>query len=216
MGRTSDGRERLLAAAARLLGQRPYNAIGVAEICAEAGVQKGSFYYYFESKQALALAVVDAHWEVQGAQWAQILSAPAGIRERLQNLFTLTAEVQTDSLRDTGAITGCLFGNLALEMRGQDEIIRDRLQVIFEEQLDLIEAALTQAVETGDLAPSLVPARDTARALVAQLEGLVLFAKVFNDPAQLDRLWITSLNILGTTGAAPVTPATPEVGTVAS
>ncbi|RLP76472.1 TetR family transcriptional regulator [Mycetocola tolaasinivorans] len=215
MGRTSDGRERLLAGAARLLGQRPYNAIGVAEICAAAGVHKGSFYYYFDSKQALALAVIDAHWEVQGAQWTEILNAPVGVRERLHNLFTLTAEVQTDSLRETGAITGCLFGNLALEMRGQDDEIRDRLQEIFEQQLDLVEAALLEATAAGELPVTLVPARDSARALVAQLEGLVLFAKVFNDPAQLDRLWMTSMNILGTIDASSMTSA-PTDGVSAS
>jgi TetR/AcrR family transcriptional regulator, transcriptional repressor for nem operon len=33
----------------------------VAEICQAAGVPKESFYHFFESKEALALAVIDAH-----------------------------------------------------------------------------------------------------------------------------------------------------------
>lgn len=61
MGRTSDAKEKILAAARSLIGGRGYSALGVAEICKAAGVPKGSFYCFFESKEALALAVVDEH-----------------------------------------------------------------------------------------------------------------------------------------------------------
>jgi TetR/AcrR family transcriptional repressor of nem operon len=204
MGRTSDGRERLIEAASTLLSQRSYSSIGVAEICAAAGVQKGSFYYFFESKQALALTVIEEHWIWQRSEWAKILDSPVTLLERLQKLFRLTAEIQITSLKGTGAVTGCLFGNLALEMSGQDEPIRERLQGIFEEQIDLVESAISGAIDVGDL-PSR-NARDAAKSVVAQLEGLVLFAKLFNDPAQLDQLWENSLRLLGMAEAASFSP----------
>lgn len=197
MGRTSDGRERLLEAASTLLSQRSYSSIGVAEICATAGVQKGSFYYYFESKQALALAVIEEHWIWQRSEWLKILEAPVSLLDRLRGLFALTANVQITSLEGTGSVTGCLFGNLALEMSGQDDPIRERVQGIFDEQINLIEQAITDAMD-GDQVPSGNP-REMAKSIVAQLEGLVLFAKLFNDPAQLDRLWENSLSLLGLT-----------------
>ena len=62
MGRTSDAREKILSAAQSLIELRGYSALGVAEICKAADVPKGSFYYFFESKEALALAVIDEHW----------------------------------------------------------------------------------------------------------------------------------------------------------
>ena len=71
MGRTSDARERLVAAALELFSERAYSSVGVAEISARAGVQKGSFYYFFPSKEALALAVTDEHWAWQRADWAR-------------------------------------------------------------------------------------------------------------------------------------------------
>jgi TetR/AcrR family transcriptional repressor of nem operon len=43
--------------------------------------------------------------------------------------------------------------------------------------------------------------RDAARAVVAQLEGMVLFAKLLNDPAQLDQMWSHSLALLGVPAA---------------
>ncbi|MCL1869500.1 MAG: TetR/AcrR family transcriptional regulator [Promicromonosporaceae bacterium] len=195
MGRTSDARERLVAAALELFSRRPYAAVGVAEIARHAGVQKGSFYYFFESKEALAVAVIDEHWEWQRGQWQRLLAAGGPVLERLRGVFDLTAEMQTDSLSGTGSVVGCLFGNLALEVGSDGGEMAAHLQKIFDEQVDMIGAALREAVEAGELAP--LDTAASARSVVAQLEGLVLFAKLFNDPAQLDALWANSLRLLG-------------------
>ena len=195
MGRKSDAGERILTAGTKLFGQRSYGTIGVAEIAAEAKVPKGSFYYFFPSKQALALAVIDTHWEKQRAEWVSILTAAGSVTERLRQLFVATAEVQRQAVNGTGAVVGCLFGNLALEVSGQDDPVRSRLQEIFEEQIDIVETALLSARESGELE---VPTpRETAKAIVAQIEGMVLFAKLFNDPGQLDQLWRNSMRLLG-------------------
>lgn len=194
MGRKSDARERILDAGAALFRQQPYSATGVAEIAAAAGVPKGSFYHFFPSKQDLALEVVNEHWVRQRASWLGILTAPDTIMDRLRKLFIATADVQKDALKGTGSVTGCLFGNLALEVSAQANPVRTRLQEIFEEQIDIIEAAIREAVEAGELTSA--DPRSTAKSIVAQIEGMVLFAKLFNDPAQLDQLWQNSLTLL--------------------
>src|ERR1044072_7368771 len=90
MGRTSDAKERILSAAQTLIELRGYSALGVAEICKTAGVPKGSFYYFFDSKEALALAVIDEHWAGQKHTWAGILSGDAEPLQRLRRLFEET------------------------------------------------------------------------------------------------------------------------------
>jgi TetR/AcrR family transcriptional repressor of nem operon len=75
--------------------------------------------------------------------------------------------------------------------------MRERLQAIFEEQISLIEAQLDEAVVSGEIA--LDDVHEAARSIVAQLEGLILFAKLFNDPSQLDSLWANSMRLLGVT-----------------
>lgn len=197
MPRTSDGRERLIEAGVELFSQRPYGSIGVAELCARAGVNKGSFYYFFPSKEALALAVIDRHWAWQQGVWAEILDGPGTILERLRALFAATAQMQIDARTGTGWVAGCLFGNLALEVSSQNEPVRERLQEIFDEQIELIRAPLAAAVESGELQRPAEDVDGAAKAIVAQVEGLVLFAKLFNDPAHLDALWQNSLRLLG-------------------
>jgi TetR/AcrR family transcriptional repressor of nem operon len=195
MGRTSDARPKILQAGRELMARRGYTALGVAEICATAGVPKGSFYYFFDSKQALAAAVIEEHWATQRAQWAELLGGDKPPLERLRDLFDATTEVQRTAQKETGAVTGCLFGNLALELSTQDSAIRDRLQEIFEEQITMVTAVVDLARQHGDT--QITDTHEAARALVAQLEGMVLFAKLLNDPAQLDQMWTHSLALLG-------------------
>ena len=52
-------REQLLSVAARCFADRGYDRTSVAEICAECGVGKGVFYWYFASKEALFDAALD-------------------------------------------------------------------------------------------------------------------------------------------------------------
>jgi TetR/AcrR family transcriptional repressor of nem operon len=195
VGRKSDARERILDAGAELFRQRAYTSIGVAEICTAAGVPKGSFYYFFASKQALAMEVINEHWSWQRGEWTRILAEPGAVAERLRSLFFATAEMQSKALEGTGAVTGCLFGNLALEISSQDDPTRTRLQEIFDEQIDIVETVIRDGMADGELRSA--DPRGAAKSIVAQIEGLVLFAKLFNDPGQLDQLWQNSMNLLG-------------------
>lgn len=174
---------------------RGYAAIGVAEICGAADVRKGSFYHFFPSKQALTVAVVDEHWSCQRAAWQSILSARSPALHRVEALLQAQVVAQTESLRTVGAVRGCLLGNLALELSTTDEVVRRRLDDVFAEQVKLLTAVLSEAESDGEIPPHHGTA-STARALLAQLEGMVMFAKLANDPAVLDSLWGTARQLL--------------------
>ena len=53
-----DTRERILRTAFQLFHEQGFNATGVATIAREAGVNPGSLYHFFESKDDLLLAVL--------------------------------------------------------------------------------------------------------------------------------------------------------------
>lgn len=55
-----DARERLIAAGYRVLSEQGYDATTVKEVAREAGVNQGLVHYYFGSKDALLLAVIEA------------------------------------------------------------------------------------------------------------------------------------------------------------
>ncbi|MEW2513930.1 TetR/AcrR family transcriptional regulator [Streptomyces sp. NPDC046870] len=202
MGRTSDARKKILDAAQSLIELRGYSALGVAEICKAAGVPKGSFYYFFESKEALALAVLDEHWETQRGDWTRVLQGDGEPLSRLRRLFEETEAGLLAGQQSCGTVSGCMFGNLTLELSNQTEPIRERLQHIFDAQVEMVEKVVTEAQERGEV--TVGDAGDAARSIVAQLEGQVMFAKLYNTTSTLGGLWANCLALLN---ARPVAAA---------
>lgn len=59
MPRATDAKTRFVETAARLFRRQGYNGVGLAEIIAESGAPKGSFYHHFPGgKEELAEAVI--------------------------------------------------------------------------------------------------------------------------------------------------------------
>ncbi|MFC8261815.1 TetR/AcrR family transcriptional regulator [Streptomyces sp. NPDC057291] len=202
MGRTSDAKEKILGAAHTLIELRGYSALGVAEICKTAGVPKGSFYYFFESKEALALAVINEQWAEQQRDWTRILKSEAPPLQRLRQLFEETEADQRAGQQSCGTVSGCMFGNLTLEMSNQTEAVREHLQAIFEAQVEMVDSVITEALGRGEVV--VTDTREAARSVVAQLEGQVLFAKLYNNTSQLSALWTNCAALLGArTAPAP-------------
>ncbi len=90
-------------------------------------------------------------------------------------------------------------------MSNQTEALRVRLQQIFGAQVDLVDEVVTEARERGEV--TVADTREAARSVVAQLEGQVLFAKLYNDTGRLDLLWANCLAILGATASAATVSA---------
>jgi TetR/AcrR family transcriptional repressor of nem operon len=195
VGRTSDAREKIIAAAESLIEVRGYSALGTAEICEAAGVPKGSFYHFFGSKEVLALAVIDKHWATQEREWNRVLQSETTPLERLRQLFEEAEADQRVRQESCGTVSGCLFGNLTLELSNSTETIRHRLQEIFDTQIHMVDTVIREAVEHAEIAVG--DTRRAARSVVAQLEGLVMFAKLHNDPSRLEPLWENCLSLLG-------------------
>ena len=63
-----ESKTRLLDATLKVVRTKGYTATRIEDICAEAGVTKGSFFHHFKSKEDLALAAA-AHWQTQAAKF---------------------------------------------------------------------------------------------------------------------------------------------------
>jgi TetR/AcrR family transcriptional repressor of nem operon len=196
MGRSSDARERLIDAAGELWHTRSYADVGVSEICDHARVQKGSFYHFFPSKRDLALAVIEERWRLQGVgQMVPILTGPLPPLERLALFLERGLEEQLELKASTGATVGCSFGNLVVELATVDEVLRDRLALLFDDWAAFIQTALDDAVAAGDL-----PEIDTdqaARALLAFIQGLGVLIKAKDDPLAAADLLPLALRLVG-------------------
>jgi AcrR family transcriptional regulator len=57
--RSAQTKNSIMEAATALFAREGYEATGVAEICEQAGVSKGAFYYHFDSKENVFLTLID-------------------------------------------------------------------------------------------------------------------------------------------------------------
>lgn len=78
-----------------------------------------------------------------------------------------------------GRVPGCLFGNLALEVSTRDEVLRAKLNAVFDRASRKFHETLDEAVESGEIRP--LDTAATAMAMLAYLEGVILLAKTRND-----------------------------------
>jgi TetR/AcrR family transcriptional repressor of nem operon len=175
-------KEQVLSHAAALIREKGFRSTSIADVLERAGIQKGSFYYYFPSKEDLGHAVLDRWIDELQREVLESLSAKAGPPplERISAcLDGFVHEVESSGCRG-----GCVFGNLALELADVHEGFRARLADSFSKVANAFASLLEQAVAAGDLRPE-TDARALGTFLVACTEGGILLAKVHKSPDPL-------------------------------
>lgn len=187
-GAPAGKRERLVAAACRVLHEQGVERTTLADIALAADVPVGNVYYYFKTKDQLVEAAINAH----GNDLRAMLSALDRRRTpqaRLKGLIGALVEQ-----RDLAARYGCPFGTLACELDkrpdGLDRTAADVLGIL----ADWAEQQF-RSMGSGDQAE----ARDLAIALIASYQGISLLTNTFRDPELMVRegrrleRWIDSL-----------------------
>ncbi|MBN1372092.1 MAG: TetR/AcrR family transcriptional regulator [Anaerolineaceae bacterium] len=84
--RSEETRARLLSVAENLFAEQGFDATGVADICAAAGVSKGAFYHHFPTKQALFHALMEGWLAQLDQQMNAALQASASVGAGLLNI----------------------------------------------------------------------------------------------------------------------------------
>lgn len=169
-----DIRNRLLAEGGRVIHRSGFNGSGVQDIVAAAGVPKGSFYSYFDSKEAFAAEVLEAYWlsieERHGKVMYDARIKPLARIEKLFELLIEDHEAQEFKL-------GCLVGNLSLELSNTSSEVRTALEGILTRWESMIEACLDEAKMRQELATDCDPAQ-LASVIIEAWEGAVLRSKI--------------------------------------
>lgn len=172
----------LIRAGVAVLTEKGFSAVGIDEILASAGVPKGSFYHYFDSKDAFGLVLIDAY----AAYFARKLDRWFADESRppLRRLGDFIADAKAGMAR-FGYRRGCLIGNLGQEMGVLPEPYRDRLAAVFRDWEARTAKCLRAAQAAGQIAADADCDR-IARVFWIGWEGAVLRAKLERRPAPLD------------------------------
>jgi TetR/AcrR family transcriptional repressor of nem operon len=179
MGRVSDAKERLMEAVRELIWTGSYGSTTIDQICEKAGVKKGSFYYFFDSKSDLAVAALDEDWKCRQADLDAIFSPTVHPLERFKRYSEYGFRLQSEMRKKCGCVLGCPLFTLGAEISTQEQKLQKKIQEILDTKRKYLESAIRDAHAKG-----LVHAPDAAakaRTLFAFYQGLVTQARIENS-----------------------------------
>lgn len=171
--RSDTTRDQILRAAAHQFAQRPYYAVGLDDILAEAQLTKGAMYFHFRSKHALALAIVDEQTDSSAESVKNLLARKLSGLESLIDVSYLVAV--GDITQD---VTRASF-NL-LESVGRTEKLQARLLGGW---IQLMGEIAQRGIAEGDIVEQADP-EDIGRLLVSIYVGMRQ-ASNLDEPVQL-------------------------------
>jgi len=160
--------------------RKGYEATGVAEILREAGVNSGSLYYFFKTKEELLLAVLD--WYAQNLHPEVMDPAAARTTDPIERVFKVLDEYR-QYLTITECRQGCPIGNLALEMSEKSEVVRAKLALNFENWRKAVRQFLLDA---GDRLPAGINRDSLATFILGVMEGGVMLARTHRSLAPFE------------------------------
>ena len=174
---THSSKTKLLDAALKVIRSKGYSATTLDDICAAAGVTKGSFFHHFSGKEDLALAAVK-HWnDVTGSLFAgaayQQVQDP---RERILAYIDFRAQIVQGDLADVT----CLLGTMVQETYDSHPAIRaacrEGIEGHAQTLVPIIEAAKSLYAPDADWS-----AESLALYTQAALQGAFIIAKAQSD-----------------------------------
>ena len=190
-------RKEVLDRAMALFWRRGYEATSIQDIVEATGINRGSLYSTFGSKQRLFLAVLDHYSDRFGQSLMDQLTGPAprrGIERMLESIIERTSDPKWPR--------GCLNTNTSLECPNSGDEISRKIA----ERMGAQESAIYRVLRRAQAEGALDPARD-ARALARFFMGVAQALNVVNkalaDPAILKDIMNVAMSVWDT-------PATPR------
>ncbi len=182
----------VIDATVELFWCRGFEATSIHDIVTATGVQRGSLYAAFGSKENLYLAALDRYRARQSQPMIDALRGGRPIRLVLRDMLIglVDAAVDADGSR------GCLIVSAAQERLPVDPEAESRVRDTIAAIEDALHDALSAAQTAGDLDPA-KDARALARFFVATIQGLRVLGVVQPDRRTLTDAVDAALSVLG-------------------
>lgn len=173
-------RQRIVEQAANVMSVRGYFATSMADLARETGLEKGSLYNHFASKEELALAAFDYSVALVRQRFDAALSGQVTALDRLRAIIGVFR-----SLADAPPLPGGdPVLNMAIESDDAYPRLLEQAQHAMVNWQKLIGSTVKAGCAAGELRPDLNP-REVASIITATLEGAVMMSKLFREPQHM-------------------------------
>jgi TetR/AcrR family transcriptional repressor of nem operon len=181
MQKPSGTRDRLIESARYLFWERGFAATSMADLLSHAGVNSGSFYHFFESKEALLRAVLDVY--LGALRPAVVDPAFATTEEPVERIFAILAGYRGRILQ-TDCQYGCPLGRLALEIDPENRPAHKLIAENFQGWITAVRECIEQF---KDRLPASADPDALATYVLAVMEGGVMLSRSYRSVEPFDR-----------------------------
>ena len=174
-------RERLVDAARYLFWERGFAGTSMAELLAHAEVNSGSFYHFFDSKEALLREVLQGYLDLLRPMVVDPAFATAA--DPVGRIFAILQGYR-ERIVGTDCRYGCPLGRLALEIDPENAPAHELIAKNFQGWIEAIRECLE------DLRPVLAPETDLnalATYVLVVMEGGVMLSRSYRSVEPFDR-----------------------------
>ncbi len=197
----TSAKDHILDCGERLIANKGFVGVGLAEILAVAGVPKGSFYHYFSSKERFGEVLLTRYLDGY-LQRLDVLFKPDSrtARQRLMTYWSYWNMSQCDSAPGACSVAEtsakCLIVKLSAEVADISEGMRLTLRDGTDRVVRRIALCLEDARTDGSVSSSL-NAESTALTLYELWLGASLLAKLRRDASPFEHALISTEQLLG-------------------
>ena len=174
-------RARLIESARFLFWERGFAGTSMAELLAHAEVNSGSFYHFFDSKEALLRAVLEGYLELLRPMIVEPAFAEA--RKPLGRIFAILAGYR-ERILATDSKYGCPLGRLALEIDPENAPAHALIAKNFQGWIDAVRECLE---EMKAALPARTDLDSLANFVLVTMEGGVMLSRSYRSVEPFDR-----------------------------
>jgi TetR/AcrR family transcriptional repressor of nem operon len=168
-----DTRQRILDSAQRLTQTRSFEGFSFQDIADEIGIRKASLYHHFESKDDVAVAMLQRAADWVTAQFKKVEGREP--RERLEAYFDLFRQIHGKGERM------CPGGSFAAVFGAVSSPVQASLHRFAKMHLDWLEEVVRDGVELGQFTIGDQRPRDVATQISAGVQGALLVGRLTSD-----------------------------------
>jgi TetR/AcrR family transcriptional regulator, transcriptional repressor for nem operon len=177
--KSSATRERLIHSARYLFWERGFAGTSMADLLAHAKVNSGSFYHFFDSKEALLREVLEGY--LHALRPMVVDPAFAQTDEPVARIFAILAGYRERILM-TDSKYGCPLGRLALEIDPENRPAHKLIAENFQGWIGAVRECLEQAT-----LPEGTDSEALATFVLAVMEGGVMISRSYGSVEPFDR-----------------------------
>lgn len=174
-------RDRLIDSARFLFWERGFAGTSMADLLAHAEVNSGSFYHFFDSKEALLRAVLEQYIELLRPM--VVNPAFASTPKPLERIFAILAGYR-ERILATDSKYGCPLGRLALEIDPENSPAHTLIARNFQGWIEAIRECI---VEMKSSLPAGTDTDALATFVLVTMEGGVMLSRSYRTVEPFDR-----------------------------